>query len=132
MDLRQNLALLGNSTSLAVNSSKSGPNGEKKLQQLLDQTFKTIIDQIKEVLANLQAFMASDISFSAKVHFNEPFCKEQVRENLLVPFLKYIAQVNDEFTDGTHDPVPYPLILIMAKLALEFESVAIDYLVSLI
>lgn len=39
--------------------------------------------------------------------------------------------VTKQFSDGTHDPVPYPLLLILTKLCLEFESVAIDYLVRL-
>lgn len=85
--------------------------------------------QIKNVLANLQAFIASDVSFSAKVYFNEPFCKEFVRESLLVPYLKFIAQIAKEYSDGSHDPVPYPVLLILSRLCLEFESVSIDYLV---
>jgi vacuolar protein sorting-associated protein 51 len=98
---------------------------------LHDSTFRSITEQIKNVLTNLQAFIASDVSFSAKVHFNEPFCKDYVRESLLIPYLKHIASVAKEFSDGSHDPVPYPLLLILTRLCLEFESVSIDYLLTL-
>ena len=132
IDLRHNVALTGN-----VSSNQSGTNpgympklNDKKLQYLHDASFKTITEQIKNVLTNLQAFIASDVSFSAKVYFNEPFCKDYVRERLLIPYLKHIAQTAKEFSDGSHDPVPYALLLILAKLCLEFESVAIDYLVN--
>ena len=124
------MALTGN-----VSSNQSAHPGympklsDKKLQYLHDASFKTITEQIKNVLTNLQAFIASDVSFSAKVYFNEPFCKDYVRERLLIPYLKHIAQTAKEFSDGSHDPVPYALLLILAKLCLEFESVAIDYLV---
>lgn len=78
----------------------------------------------------MQAFIASDVSFSAKVHFIEPFCKEYVREQLLVPYLKHIGHVAQEYAEGLHEPTPYPLILVLSRLCLEFESVAIDYLVN--
>jgi hypothetical protein len=143
IDLRHNVALLGNpnnpvtipsntpSTTSASNPLKITNVNEKKLQQFHDSTFKSISEQIKNVLTNLQAFLASDVSFSAKVHFNEPFCKDYVRETLLVPYLKHIAHVSKEFADGSHDPVPYPLLLILSKLCLEFESVSIDYFLTL-
>lgn len=95
-----------------------------------DSTFKSLTEQIKNVLTNLQAFIASDISFSAKVYFNEPFCKNFVREDLLVGYLKFIAHTANEYSDGSHDPVPSALLLILSRLCLEFESVAIDYLVN--
>ena len=134
------MALLGNpnnpvtipsNTPSSTNPLKIASVNEKKLQQLHDSTFKSISEQIKNVLTNLQAFLASDVSFSAKVHFNEPFCKDYVREILLVPYLKHIANVSKEFADGSHDPVPYPLLLILSKLCLEFESVSIDYFLTL-
>lgn len=114
--------------SLSVASSKE-TSTTKRLQSLHDTTFRSLTEQIKNVLANLQAFIASDVSFSAKVHFNEPFCKDYVRERLLVPYLKHIANVAKEYADGLHEPTPYPLILLLSRLCLEFESVAIDYLV---
>jgi phosphate starvation-inducible membrane PsiE len=136
-DLRQNVATLGTAaantnlaSSSATMSAVQPAASERKLQYLHETTFKSITEQIKNVLVNLQAFIASDISFSAKVHFNEPFCKDYVRERLLVPYLKYIALVCKEFADGSHDPVPYALLLILTKLCLDFESAVIDYLVS--
>jgi hypothetical protein len=139
IDLRHNVAILGNpQIPIIPIPSKSSSiskhhlmGGEKKLQLLHDSVFKSISEQIKNVLTNLQAFLASDISFSAKVHFNEPFCKEYVRETLLVSYLKFIAQRSKEFASGLHDPVPYPLLLILSKLCLEFESVSIDYFLTL-
>ncbi len=89
------MALIGTSSSLMPTSIGS-VKIEKKLQQLHDKTFKLITEQIKNVLTNLQAFIASDISFSAKVHFNEPFCKDFVRERLLVPYLKHIAEIDQQ------------------------------------
>ena len=141
IDLRHSVALIGNpnnpvpissnASSIASGLTKPNNPSEKKLQQLHDATFKSVSEQIKNVLTNLQAFLASDVSFSAKVHFNEPFCKDYVRETLLVPYLKHIAQLCKEFADGSHDPVPYPLLLILSKLCLEFESVSIDYFLTL-
>ena len=127
--MRHSVALLSTNANGSSLPNLAGQH-EKKMQGLHDTMFKSIIEQVKNVLTNLQAFIASDVSFCAKVHFNEPFCKLFVRERLLVPFLRFIAQVAREFADGSHDPVPHALLLILTKLCLEFESVAIDYLVS--
>lgn len=131
------MSLLGSSGVMSTSShpnmsASSRPNSDKKLQQMHDGMFKSIIEQIKSVLANLQAFIASDISFSIKIYFNEPFCKDYVRERLLISFLKHVADVTREFADGAHDPLPYATLLILSRLCLEFDSVAIDYLVALI
>jgi hypothetical protein len=139
IDLRHNVALIGTPNSLTQSSgvlagstlsitssgSSGGKTNEKKLQYLHDVIFKSIIEQIKNVLTNLQAFIGSDVSFSAKVHFNEPFCKIYVRENLLIPYLKYIAEFAKEFSVNSSDPA---LLLILTKLCLEFDN-CIDYLV---
>lgn len=125
------MALAGTANTLLPGSSTSSNSNERRLQQLHDTSYKSITEQIKNVLTNLQAFIASDISFSAKVHFNEPFCKDFVRERLLVPYLRHIAQTTKEYADGSHDPVPHALLLILTRLCLEFESVAIDYLVTI-
>ncbi len=130
--MRHKVALIGTSNDpqqnmLSLTRANLSQN-DKKLQQLHEAIFKLIIDQIKNVLTNLQAFIASDISFSAKVYFNEPFCRD-VREILLVGYLKYIADIAKEYGDGSHDPVPYSILIVFSRLCLEFESLAIDYLV---
>lgn len=126
------MALIGTSSVSTLSPTQNDPsnNSQKRLQHLHDTTFRSLTEQIKNVLANMQAFVASDVSFSAKVHFIEPFCKEYVREQLLIPYLKHIGHVAREYADGLHEPTPYPLILVLARLCLEFESVAIDYLVN--
>ena len=131
IDLRHNVALIGTTNALIPASASTLSSSDRRLQQLHDTSYKSIVEQIKNVLTNLQAFIASDISFSAKVHFNEPFCKDFVRERLLIPYLKHIANTTKEYADGSHDPVPHALLLILTRLCLEFESVAIDYLVIL-
>ena len=138
IDLRHNVALLGSTGNSVLHqqpnatASSAFTNEKKQLQNFHDLMFKSLIEQIKNVLTNLQAFIASDISFSAKVYFNEPFCKEYVREMLLIAYLKYIAGVTKAYADGSHDPVPYPILLILSRICLEFESVAIDYLVGFV
>lgn len=122
-DIRQNVASL---------SSHYTNTNERKLQLIVDRSHKELVDKIKDTLANLQAFIASDISFSTKTYFSEPFCKKFVRESLLVEYLKYIAQLAQEFSSGQHDPVPSPLLLILTKLCLEFESNSIGYLLTLV
>ena len=133
LELRQNISLIGrNAESSPAKTDTNNGNEKRQLQHLLDTTYRSITEQIKNVLVNLQAFIGTDISFSAKVHFNEPFCKQYVRELLVAPYLKHIAEVARDFAtnpSGSPDPA---LLLVLTKLCLEFESVAIDYLLSLV
>lgn len=141
IDLRQNVIAItnANSNSLfsgsALTSTSTIPSNnvssqnDKKLIYLYESAYKSICDKIKLVLSNLQAFIATDISFSAKVYFNEPFCKDYVRERLLVAFLKYMANELRDYADGSKEAAPFGMILVLSKLCLEFESGSIDYLV---
>jgi len=120
-DIRHNVATLANNYT----------NTEKKLITLLDASLKAIIHQFKTVLLDLKVFIAPEISFSAKIHFNEPFSRAYVREGLVVPYLQFIASTALNYATGAHDPVPSPLLLILTKICIEFESVSVGYLVKI-
>ncbi|XP_060076559.1 vacuolar protein sorting-associated protein 51 homolog [Ylistrum balloti] len=123
-DIRQNLAaprLVGKQDSSA------------QLSDLLHSTQSAILEQIKSVLGNLQAFTASDITFAMKPYFRGPFCTIDVREGLIVGFLNHINSVCEEFCEGTGDrgSVPPALLLILSRLCLDFEASTISYLLTL-
>lgn len=40
-----------------------------------------------------QAFIASDITFAMKPYFRGPFCSQDVREGLVVAFVKHVCTV---------------------------------------
>ena len=46
-------------------------------------------------LCLLQAFIASDITFAMKPYFRGQFCSQDVREGLVVAFIRHIAVVAD-------------------------------------
>lgn len=123
-DIRQNLAaprLVGKQESSA------------QLSDLLHSTQTTILEQIKSVLGNLQAFTASDITFAMKPYFRGPFCTDDVREGLIVGFLNHINSVCEEFCESTGDrgSVPPTLLLILSRLCVDLEASTVSYLLTL-
>ncbi|XP_062566198.1 vacuolar protein sorting-associated protein 51 homolog isoform X2 [Saccostrea cucullata] len=122
-DVRQSLAA----------PKTAGKEGGANLNDLLGNMQSSILEQIKSVLGNLQAFTASDITFATKPYFRGPFCTHDVREGLVVAFLTHINTVCEEFCEGGGDKssIPPTLLLILSRLCLDFEGSTISYLITL-
>lgn len=111
-----------------------GQEGSFSLSDLLNTMESSVADQVKAVLSNLQAFIQSDITFAMKMHFREPFCREYVREGVVVSFLHHINNVALEFccSIGDKTMVPPPaLLLVLSRLCLDLKTSSISYLLSL-
>ncbi|XP_070539803.1 vacuolar protein sorting-associated protein 51 homolog isoform X2 [Ptychodera flava] len=102
------------------------------LSDVLNTTTSSIIDQLKQVLANLQAFIANDITFAHAAYFRGAFCTRDVREGLVVGFLRHINQVAQDLCDGSGDKssAPPALLLLLSRLLSDFGTSTIGYLLS--
>ncbi|XP_077992479.1 vacuolar protein sorting-associated protein 51 homolog [Glandiceps talaboti] len=100
------------------------------LSEVLNTTASSIIDQLKQVLANLQGFIANDITFAHAPYFRGPFCSRDVRELLVVGFLRHINSVAQELCDGSGDKssAPPALLLLLSRLLQDFGSSTVGYL----
>ncbi|KAK6174364.1 hypothetical protein SNE40_017657 [Patella caerulea] len=108
-------------------------DGSANLFQLLGNMQSSVMEQIKSVLNNLQAFTASDITFAMKPYFRGAFCTQDVREGLIVAFIKHICTTCNEFCEfvGDKGSIPPSLLLILARYCSDLETATISYLVSL-
>ncbi|CAH1783454.1 unnamed protein product [Owenia fusiformis] len=104
-----------------------------KLSDLLALAHSSVLDQMKSVLANLQAFIASDITFAMKPYFRGPFCVQDVREGLAVAYMKHICDVCNEFCEQTGEKgsAPPALLLILSRICIDFENSTVNYLLTL-
>lgn len=118
---------------LASSRPSGSPEDSLNLLSLLKDLLKSVEDQMKSVLSNLQAFLQSDITFAAKPYFREKFCKIDVRESVTVAFFSYLNDLAMEFcnTPVERGTVPPPLLLLLSKFCLEFGSNSVSYLLSL-
>ncbi|KAK3094365.1 hypothetical protein FSP39_000798 [Pinctada imbricata] len=118
---------------LAAPRSANNQDGGANLAELLGGLQSSVLEQIKSVLCNLQAFTASDITFAMKPYFRGPFCTHDVREGLVVAFLRHINTVCEEFCEGTGEKgsIPPSLLLILSRLCSDFETSTISYLITL-
>ncbi|XP_014667495.1 PREDICTED: vacuolar protein sorting-associated protein 51 homolog [Priapulus caudatus] len=108
--------------------------GSNNLSELLMSAEVAVVDQIKSVLSNLQAFIALDITFAMKPYFRNEFCTVEVREGLMVAFLQHIHHTAMEFCDSMSDrgSAPPTLLLLLSRLCIDFENGTISYLVNLV
>lgn len=124
-DIRQNL--------LSAKSPSQPDGNSTNLTDLLRTAQASILEQLRSVLYNLQAFIQSDITFASKSYFRDPFCKTHVREGVVVKFFRHINDVSSEFCDTINDrgAAPAALLLILSRLCLDFETNTINTMLAL-
>ncbi|XP_029645365.2 vacuolar protein sorting-associated protein 51 homolog [Octopus sinensis] len=123
-DVRQNLA---------APKQIGKQDSSDSLSELLNNTETSVLEQIKSVLANLQAFISPDITFAMKPYFRGPFCIQDVREGILTNFIRHICQVCSDFCEGAAErgSIPPSLLLILSRLCEDFSNSIISHLVVL-
>ncbi|XP_055935423.1 vacuolar protein sorting-associated protein 51 homolog isoform X1 [Argiope bruennichi] len=110
-----------------------GQEGTKALTDLLNIFESQISSRINTVQADLQLFIQTDITFAMKVQFKEEFCREYVREGVIIAFLRHINKTCQEFCSYTErNTVPPQLILVLSRFCLNLEQSSISEWVSLV
>ncbi|GBM88079.1 Vacuolar protein sorting-associated protein 51 [Araneus ventricosus] len=108
-------------------------DGTKALTDLLNTFESQISSRINTVQADLQLFIQTDITFAMKVQFKEEFCRQYVREGVIIAFLRHINKTCQEFCSCTErNTVPPQLILVLSRFCLNLEQSAISEWVSLV
>ncbi|XP_033633554.1 vacuolar protein sorting-associated protein 51 homolog [Asterias rubens] len=112
----------------------AGKKDKLDMIDLLNTTSTSIVEQIKAILTNLKAFIANDITFSQTPYFRGPFCQDDVREGLIVAFFRHMLTASCDLCDGVGEKsssTAPPLILVLSRLLLDFESSTISQLMVL-
>eukprot|EP00112_Aurelia_sp_Birch-Aquarium-sp1_P006498 Seg1716.21 transcript_id=Seg1716.21/GoldUCD/mRNA.D3Y31 product="Vacuolar protein sorting-associated protein 51" protein_id=Seg1716.21/GoldUCD/D3Y31 len=115
-----------------VSSRLVGIDKRQTLADIMATAIGELIDQIKAVLLNLKAFIHLDITFSTKPYFRGPFCIDDIRESLVVGFLKAILDKAKSFgcEPSGNLSVPPPLLIIMSRLCLDLSEKTIRHLIT--
>jgi len=116
-----------------VTSRLVGSDKKKTLSDIMATAMADLINQIKSVLQNLKAFVHLDITFSSKPYFRGPFCIDDIREGLVVSFLKTILSKAKTFYSehGISAQVPSSLLVIMSRLCLDLAEKTIRHLMTI-
>ncbi|XP_038070906.1 vacuolar protein sorting-associated protein 51 homolog [Patiria miniata] len=112
----------------------AGKKDKPDMVDLLNTTTTSVVEQLKVILTNLKAFIASDITFSQTPYFRGPFCQDDVREGLLVAFFRHMYSASRDLCDGVGEKgstTAPALILVLSRLLLDFESTTISQLLVL-
>ncbi|GIY69203.1 vacuolar protein sorting-associated protein 51 homolog [Caerostris darwini] len=108
-------------------------DGSKGLTDLLNVFESQISSRINTVQADLQLFIQTDITFAMKIQFKEEFCREYVREGVIIAFLRHINKTCQEFCScNERNTVPAQLILVLSRFCLNLEQSSISEWVSLV
>ncbi|XP_061223907.1 vacuolar protein sorting-associated protein 51 homolog, partial [Neopsephotus bourkii] len=110
---------------------KEGPG----LPDLLATLAASVLGQLKAVLAYVQLFTAKDVAFASLPYFKGEFCVETVREGLVVAFVRWLCRTARGFADGPAErgapAAPPALLLLLARLCLDYEATTISYILTL-
>ncbi|XP_057307111.1 vacuolar protein sorting-associated protein 51 homolog [Hydractinia symbiolongicarpus] len=128
--LKDQLSGIITDTRQALLTSRSPEADNSSIADILRQTSECIQEQVKSVLLNLKAFINPDVAFSMKPYFRGPFCIDDIREGLIVMFLKHLVERCNDFSQDSNkdNSVPAPLLLIMCRLCFDFANNIVSHL----
>lgn len=128
--LKDQLSGIITDTRQALVTSRSPEADNSSIADILRQTSECIQEQVKSVLLNLKAFINPDVAFSMKPYFRGPFCIDDIREGLIVMFLKHLVERCNDFSQDSNkdNSVPAPLLLIMCRLCFDFANNIVSHL----
>ncbi|NXC76729.1 VPS51 protein, partial [Anhinga anhinga] len=136
--LERRLALergLGDTSLLALAAPRPPGKEGPGLPDLLATLASSILGQLKAVLAYVQLFTARDVAFASLPYFKGEFCVEAVREGLVVAFVRWLCRTARGFADGPAErgapAAPPALLLLLARLCLDYEATTISYILTL-
>ena len=75
----------------AGSSSNPATSNNALMVQMLEFLNSAVVNHLKGALLNLQAFLATDITFAVKPYFQSTFCAQDVREGFLVAYFRYVC-----------------------------------------
>lgn len=111
----------------ARNDNNVGPG----LNELISSLYFSTIEKVKGVLQDLLIFLQPEWSFNLKSNYKETLCVYEIRENLLVGYLRFICSTVETFRD-VNSTSPPNLLLLLSKLCLELEQTGVHSLMSLV
>lgn len=97
------------------------PSTSSELMELVNRLYETTNEKIKVVLHDLLIFIDQQWSFNIKKFPKGLQCIEDIRENLVVGFLNYIASTMTSYSD-TNLACPPNLLLVFSKMCLKMEQ----------
>lgn len=100
------------------------------LSELHGKLSLAVPEQVRLVLAGLQAFIRADVSFAEQDSFREPFCMD-VREGVVVAFLRHLNETALEFCGQPAASGTGMLLLLLSRFCVEMKSGTAVQLLSL-
>lgn len=116
--------------SVKSDNSPSGSGDAVNLNDLINDLYVSTMEKVKGVLHNLMVFLQPGWSFNLKHEYKGSLCIEEIRENLLVGFLKYISYTMVSFSDTNSSSSPN-LLLVLSKTCLEMDKTGVHFLIAL-
>ncbi|CAH8602483.1 unnamed protein product [Dicrocoelium dendriticum] len=138
-ELRQQLispvvagAIMSDSQSVYSGNTKNSSSPGCQLVPLFEKLNSSLTTRLHNGLSALQVFVNSENSFVARTRFSEQFCLHELRERLIVGYLKFLLKFFEDMAETAAGRVPGPILLLLAKLCLTWgQSGTVGHLLGL-
>ncbi|XP_063717211.1 vacuolar protein sorting-associated protein 51 homolog [Symsagittifera roscoffensis] len=117
-----------------VGPSGSSAGGSITLSDMLATLEQNVVEKLKAVLTTLHSFAAPDVTFACRPEFSDEFSKSDVREGVVVKFIKFVLQHAQEMSEKMEQKTvsQSPTILaVMSRLCLDYNQMSISYMLSI-
>ncbi|XP_065175559.1 vacuolar protein sorting-associated protein 51 homolog [Sycon ciliatum] len=125
----QSMVPSGAGAQAGENTSQSAP-----LTALFQEVSGKITEEFKATINSLKVYVSPEVVFASQPRFRVPFCRQQIRQGLVVKHLYHIVDTAADMckvTTSRSTPPPPVLLLLLSRLCLEMKDSVIGYLVSL-
>ena len=109
-------------------------NGQEDLKHLNSKILTDLSDKMRTRLTNLQYFIDPELSFAVKTYYRAKFCRNFVREGIVVAHFKQIFKICEGFCEEKSDKnAPPPvLLLLLSRSCLDLHSSVVQNLVGFV
>ena len=113
---------------VSIKSDNSNNVTQVNLKELISSLYVSTMEKVKGLLQDLLVFLQPGWSFNIKSDQKGILCIENIRENLLIGFLRYICTTVNSFSN-INSSSPPNLLLVLSKMCLEFDHNGVHVLV---
>ena len=115
---------------LVVTGPVPGSADPPPLAEQLATFLGALAEQLRAAVADLRAFIQPELSFGVQARFRNTFCRQHVRETVVVGFFRHFVETCRGFCDAAGGEKTSPaVLLLLSRACRDLDTSTVHYLV---